>query len=114
MTRAFSLLAAIASLGLAAPVAAAVNGFQLVNQTGAALSGLSLRRVGTSEWVSLSVAPAAGARIRAPFEDPDCAFDLRATVAGVGETTWRGVNLCDVKSVTLNRDPAGRAWVDYD
>ena len=48
------------------------------------------------------------------FENPDCAFDLRATVAGAGQVVWSGVNLCDVKSVTLNRDAAGRDWVDYD
>ena len=102
------------SLGLAAPSAAQVNGFSIVNQTGSAMSGLALRRVGSSEWFPLTVAPAAGASIRAPFTNPDCAFDLRATVAGAGEVTWNGVNLCDVKSVTLNRDRAGRLWVDYD
>jgi hypothetical protein len=48
------------------------------------------------------------------FSDPDCAFDIRATVAGGGPITWAGVNLCAVKSVTLNRDAAAGAWVDYD
>ena len=38
------------------------------------------------------------------FTDPDCAFDIRANVAGAGPVTWAGVNLCDVKSVTLKRD----------
>jgi hypothetical protein len=28
--------------------------------------------------------------------------------------TWAGVNLCDVKSVTLKRDDSAGAWVDYD
>lgn len=102
------------SLFLAAPLGAQVSGFSIVNQTGSAMSGLALRRVGTSEWMPLTVAPAAGASIRAPFDNPDCAFDLRASVAGAGVVTWTGVNLCDVKSVTLNRDQAGRLWVDYD
>jgi hypothetical protein len=48
------------------------------------------------------------------FSDPDCAFDIRATVAGAGPVTWAGVNLCDVKSVILNRDGSTGAWVDYD
>ena len=48
------------------------------------------------------------------FSDPDCAFDIRATVSGAGPVTWAGVNLCDVKSVILNRDASIGAWVDYD
>jgi hypothetical protein len=28
--------------------------------------------------------------------------------------TWTDVNLCDVKSVTLNRNESAGAWVDYD
>ena len=48
------------------------------------------------------------------FSDPDCAFDIRANVAGAGPTTWTDVNLCAVKSVTLNRDGSAGAWVDYD
>jgi hypothetical protein len=48
------------------------------------------------------------------FSDPDCAFDIRATVSGTGQVTWAGVNLCAVKSVTLNRDGSAGAWVDYD
>ncbi len=48
------------------------------------------------------------------FDDPDCAFDLRASVTGAGQTMWTGVNLCGVKRLTLNRDSAGRSWVDYE
>ena len=48
------------------------------------------------------------------FSDPDCAFDIRATVNGAGLTTWAGVNLCGAKSVILNRDGSAGAWVDYD
>jgi hypothetical protein len=48
------------------------------------------------------------------FTDPDCAFDIRATVPGAGPVTWTDVNLCDVKSVTLKRDQSAGAWVDYD
>ena len=48
------------------------------------------------------------------FSDPDCAFDIRANVTGAGALTWANVNLCAVKSVTLNRDGTVGAWVDYD
>jgi hypothetical protein len=48
------------------------------------------------------------------FSDPDCAFDIRANVAGAGSVTWADVNLCAVKSVTLNHDGSAGAWVDYD
>jgi hypothetical protein len=95
-------------------IAAGASGFTLVNGTGTALAELSIRRAGTQAWQPLGTAPSAGGRSAMKFSDPDCAFDLRATVAGAGPVTWAGVNLCDVKSVTLNRDGTAGAWVDYD
>lgn len=101
-------------LGSASPAFAGASAFTLVNGTGGALSNVSIRRAGTNDWKPLGAAPAPGARGAVQFSDPDCAFDIRATVGGSGPLTWAGVNLCDVKSVTLNRDPAAGAWVDYD
>lgn len=114
MNRGLIFTSIVALLTVASPATAQVDGFSIVNKTGGAMSGIALRRVGASEWMPLTVAPAAGASVQAPFSNPDCAFDLRANVAGVGAVTWGAVNLCDVKTVTLNRDAAGRAWVDYD
>jgi hypothetical protein len=94
--------------------AAGASSFMLVNGTGAPLAELSIRRAGTRDWKPLGSAPSAGARSALRFSDPDCAFDIRATVPGAGPVTWAGVNLCDVKSVTLNRDGSVGAWVDYD
>ena len=100
---------------LASPAfAGGASNFTLVNGTGTALAELSIRRTGTQEWKPLGAAPLAGARGSMKFSDPDCAFDIRANVAGAGPTTWAGVNLCAVKSVTLNRDGSAGAWVDYD
>jgi hypothetical protein len=96
---------------LAAPGA---SGFTLVNGTQAALQDLSIRRAGTNDWKPLGTAPSPGARTAVQFKNPDCAFDIRATVPGKGPVTWAGVNLCDVKSVTLKRDSSAGAWVDYD
>ncbi len=104
----------LACLMFGTPVTGEVSGFSIVNQTGAALSNVAVRRVGDREWQPLAIAPAAGASARASFTNPDCAFDIRAAVAGAGTVIWSGVNLCDVKSVTLNRDRSGRTWVDYD
>jgi hypothetical protein len=101
-------------LAAPSPLYAGASNFTLVNGTGGALAELSIRRAGTQEWKALGAAPGAGARGPVTFSDPDCAFDLRATVAGSGPVTWAGVNLCDVKSVTLNRDGSAGAWVDYD
>ena len=92
---------------------AGASAFTLVNGTGGALSNVSIRRAGTNDWKPLGAAPAPGARGAVQFSDPDCAFDIRATVAApAGDRA--GVNLCDVKSVTLKPDPAAGAWVDYD
>jgi hypothetical protein len=107
-------VALLAILAASPAFAAGASNFTLVNGTGAALAELSIRRAGTQEWKPLGAAPAAGARGAIKFSDPDCAFDIRANVAGSGPTTWADVNLCAVKSVTLNRDGSAGAWVDYD
>ena len=104
------VLGATAQAGLAA----GASNFTLVNGTGAAIADLSIRRTGSNDWRPLGTAPSAGARASMSFSDPDCAFDIRANVSGAGQVTWAGVNLCAVKSVTLNRDGSAGAWVDYD
>ena len=108
------LLLAIMAASAAPAFAAGASNFTLVNGTGSSLAALSIRRSGTTVWKPLGSAPAAGARGMMTFSDPDCAFDIRANVAGAGEVTWAGVNLCGAKSVTLNRDRSAGAWVDYD
>lgn len=114
MDRLFARSVILASVALAAPADGAVDGFAIVNQTGGALRDVALRRVGDQAWQPLAIVAAAGASARANFKHDDCAFDLRATVAGVGQLVWKAVNLCDVKRVTLARDSSGRQWVDYD
>jgi hypothetical protein len=109
----FMLLAALIA-GASPAVAAGASNFTLVNGTTAQLADLSIRRAGTQEWKTLGPAPSAGARMQVKFADPDCAFDIQAKVPGAGPVTWAGVNLCAVKSVTLNRDGSAGAWVDYD
>lgn len=115
MVAAMKKLALFAALLVTtAPAVAGASNFTLINATGAGLSDLSIRRAGTQDWKSLGSAPGAGARSSVSFTDPDCAFDIRANVAGRGPVTWAGVNLCDVKSVTLNHGGSTGAWVDYD
>src|SRR6476469_2317577 len=104
-----ALLVACASPALAV----GAQNFMLVNGTNASLAQLSIRRAGTQDWKPLGAAPSPGARSSMNFTDPDCAFDIRATVGG-SAVTWAGVNLCAAKSVTLNRDASAGAWVDYD
>ena len=106
-------LLAILAASAAPALAAGASNFTLVNGTGAALADVSIRRAGTQEWKTLGATPSPGARSSVNFNDPDCAFDIRANVAGA-PVTWAGVNLCTVKSVTLNRDGSAGAWVDYD
>lgn len=109
MTRALLILAAAGCIvGPAAPALADASNFKLVDGIGKGLSEVTIRRAGTSAWKPL------GPPGPIQFSDPDCAFDIRATVPGSGPVTWAGVNLCDVKSVTLKRDETAGAWVDYD
>jgi hypothetical protein len=108
------VLATLLVASAAPSFAAGASNFPLVNGTGAALSQLSIRRAGTEDWKPLGTAPSPGARTSLTFTDPDCAFDIRASVPGAGPVTWAGINLCGAKSVTLNRDASAGAWVDYD
>lgn len=112
MTKGIVLFAAM--IGCASAAYAGASDFTLINGTGAPLAKLSIRRVGTQDWKPLGDAPPVGARGPIKFTDQDCAFDIRAEVNGKGPVTWTDVNLCDVKSVTLNRDVSAGVWVDYD
>lgn len=92
-------------------------GFNLINNSGQAFSNLVIRRTGTQAWHPLPATPAKpakGIRAISAFADPDCAFDIRATLEDGTAATWSGVNLCEVKLLTLNRNEAGVTWVDYD
>lgn len=108
------MIAAALIAAPASPLLAQASPFVLVNGTGADVGEVQIRRAGTKDWRKLTTAPSAGARGNVDFKDPDCAFDLQASVPGSGPVTWSGVNLCDVKSVVLKRDSQAGAWVDYD
>ena len=101
------LMVLAASAATPALAAGAAN-FMLVNGTGATLAELSIRRVGTQDWKSLGTPPTAGAKSSMTFKDPDCAFDIRANVQGIGVVTWTGVNLCGAKSVISEPRRFGR------
>lgn len=115
MKRLTALMAAVSAAAVPAPAAAQGAGaFSLVNQTGLNMTGLTIRRYGTQGWKPLGSAPSPGGRAGVEFKDPDCAFDIQATLQGVGPVVWSGVNLCEVKAVILNRNASGALWVDYE
>ena len=114
MRKLFALLIAGALVSVPVPALAGANGFSIVNNTGLNMTGLTIRRYGTKEWNDLGSAPSPGARGSIKFTDPDCAFDIQATLQGIGTVVWSGVNLCEVKAVILNRNASGAVWVDYE
>ena len=114
MKRLIAPLLALAIAWTPAHALAGAGNFTLVNRTGANISSLMIRRVGTSSWQPLGGNPAAGSRMAVAFVNPDCAFDIQARLADGKTATFTGVNLCDVATVTLNRGPTGALWVDYD
>ena len=101
-------------LSLCPPAYAGASSFAIVNGAGADISTLAIRRAGSGRWLPLDARAPAGKATPINFSDPDCAFDLRATLADGATVTWSGVNLCDAKLLTLRRNAAGLAWVDYD
>lgn len=110
------LLIAAALAATPAPGLAQAGSFTVVNATPFDMSGLMVRRFGTGEWLPLVVTapPKAGGRAAADFSNEDCAFDLRATLPDGRTIVWPGVNLCQVKVVTLNQKAGGALWVDYE
>lgn len=109
------MMTAMLAAGLATP-ASAIEGagnFTLVNGTNGAITSVTIRRTGTDAWRPLAYAASPGGRALVQFSDPDCAFDIRADVAG-SQLVWTGVNLCEAKVVTLNRNASGLLWADYD
>lgn len=97
-----------------APARAGAGNFNIVNATGLNILTLEIRRFGTDGWQPISAKPPAGSRGAVTFSDPDCAFDIRAKLSGNVEALWPGVNLCEAKSVTLNRSASGALWIDYE
>jgi hypothetical protein len=114
MKRLIALSLVMAMAALPAPALADAGNFTLVNKTGANISSLQIRRVGTSAWQPLTGSPPFGARVAVAFANPDCAFDIKASLADGSNAVFPGVNLCDVTLVTLNRGKGGDVWVDYD
>jgi hypothetical protein len=114
MTRLALALSALALALPSAPAMAGAGNFTIINATGRDISTLQIRRFGTGDWKPLAAAPRAGARGTVDFDDADCAFDIQAKLADGATAVWSGVNLCEAKAVTLNRNESGEAWADYD
>ena len=115
MKTTFAVLFVIAAAAVSETAAAqGAGGFSIVNQTGLNMTNLTIRRYGTEGWKNLGTAPSPGGRGAMDFKDPDCAFDIQATLQGAGTVVWSGVNLCEVKTVILNRNASGALWVDYE
>lgn len=111
-------IATAAALALSpAPVAAQAASFTLVNKTDIDFTAMKVRAFGSSEWQPLVVAPVpvarSGGQGAVDFSNPDCVFDLQATLPDGRAVVWPRVILCDTRIVTLNRRANGELWVDY-
>lgn len=117
MKQLLAIAAAASVLAFPVPAAAQAVNFTLVNNTDIDFTQLMVRRFGSGQWQPLVVAPvpvtAGGGRGVVDFSDPDCAFDLQATLPDGRNVVWSGVNLCDAKVVILNRRANGVLWADY-
>lgn len=107
------LVIALVLGALVSPVAAAPRDIAVVNGTGEPLREIGARSQNGTDWAGLVAGLSPGARTRISVDPDICAYDVRATAAS-GQLTWRGVNLCETRSVTLNRRADGALWVDYD
>jgi hypothetical protein len=117
MKTTLALAAAALLISTPIPALAQATNFAIVNNTEIDFSGLKVRRHGTDQWQPLVVVPVpvtkSGGRGAVQFTNQDCAFDLQATLPDGRIVVWPGVNLCEARVVTLNRDARGLLWVDY-
>ena len=101
------------ALAAAAPILAAPASFALVNATGGDIQSMDARKTGTSDWKAVPYAARTGTSGAATFDNEDCAWDLRVTLAPGGTITYPNVNPCEAQLLTLRRKD-GVSWVDYD
>lgn len=106
------LLLATAMLAVAAPAEAA--DLSVVNGTGGTMLRISIRPYGGGAWKAIEGSLSSGASRTISSSGEQCAFDIRAELAGGAQATWADVNFCETKSVTLSRRPDGTTWADYD
>jgi len=114
IARSVELFAAAVFAAVPASALSGATHFMLVNGTDSPMGSVSIRHFRTGAWQALTVSPGPGGRIAVSFKDEDCAFDIRANLAGKDPVIWSGVNVCEAKAVILHRDGSGAAWVDYD
>ena len=112
LVRLFIPLALFAAL-LGWPGIAAEPVIAVVNATGFDIRDTAIRRVGTDVWKPVSLAVGSGQRGSLRTNEPDCAYDIRATLAGGQQVVFSRVNLCGVKLLTLQKR-GETVWVDYD
>ncbi|QNM82646.1 hypothetical protein H8M03_11710 [Sphingomonas sabuli] len=110
------LLAAAIALS-PAPALAQAGRFLIVNNTDIDFSAVQVRPVGSNQWLPLVVKPVpvtrSGGQGNVDFNNPECAFDLQATLPDGRVVVWSRLNLCETKAVTLNRSASGELWADY-
>jgi hypothetical protein len=111
MVRTISAMALLAALSSSA--AGAPHSITIINGTGAPLRDVAAKPEKGGSWDSLTPGLSPGAKTGVSVDPDLCAYELKATAAGA-TLTWRGVNLCETSSVTLNRRADGTLWVDYD
>jgi len=118
MRQLFLMFAAVLLAAPAAsPAGAQSASFVLINNTDIPFQAIKVRPYGSQQWRDIVIVPvpvaAAGGRGNVDFSDPDCAFDLQASLPDGTVVVWPRVNLCETKIVTLNRSASGELWVDY-
>jgi hypothetical protein len=111
-TRALVALAALLAT-LSQSAAATPRRITVINGTGVSLAQVAARPVNDPAWTALTPGLSPGARTQVTIDPDLCAYEVRGS-AGDTVLSWRGVNLCETSSVTLNRRGDGVLWVDYD
>lgn len=102
------LIAAVLTCLLFATAAwAAAQDFTIVNNTGRTVMTLNISPIGEDDWgpdVLGSDVLGDGATGSVSFEvdESRCLWDLRATFDDGASGDWRGIDLCEVSTITLS------------
>ena len=101
------LVAAAAAFLVASAAWAAAQDFTIVNATGRTVLTINISPTGEEDWgpdLLGSEVMADGATASATFDvdESRCLWDIRASFEDGAIGDWRGLDLCEISTITLN------------
>ncbi len=101
------IVAAMALSALGTAAWAAAQDFTIVNDTGRTVMAINVSPTGEDDWGpdllgSQVMADGVTASVTFDMDEARCLWDIRATFDDGAVGDWRGLDLCEISTITLN------------